>query len=118
MARNVFRQIGICSFVVILLGNGETSAEKCRADSNRAEIVLDAADLAPAVMRADKPMSGKWWLRRDVKEWGTPKGNILMTGEITGKVGSGGEWQVTPAERFVAYRVPGLVVDPKATGWY
>src|SRR5262245_38940638 len=81
------------------------------------EIVLDAAELATG-LAADKPTAGKWWLRRDARALGAPNGNLLVTGEVTGKTGSGGEWKVTPADRFVPYRVPALIVDPKATGWH
>ncbi len=72
------------------------------------EIFIKANALAPAELRANKPTPGKWWLQND----------ILSTGRITGAKGSGGEWQVTPADRFVAYRVPGLVIDPKVSGWH
>ncbi len=100
--------IGVLSFAAMgLVSAGE-----------RKEIVLAAEDLAPPAMRADQPAPGKWWLKKDAKKWDAPKGTILMTGEVTGTKGSGGEWQVTPADRFVPYRVPALVIDPKATGWY
>ena len=45
-------------------------------------------------------------------------GDLLLTGQVTGTKGSSGEWQVTPVDRFVPYRVPTLVLDPKVTGWY
>jgi hypothetical protein len=88
------------------------------AQADRKEIVINAADLAPAEQRADKPTPGKWWLKRDAQDWGAPNGTILMTGETTDKPSKPGEWQVPPAERFVPYRVPALVVDPKVKGWH
>jgi hypothetical protein len=86
--------------------------------ADRKEIVLGAAGLAPPEQRADTPTPGKWWLRRDAKDWGAP-GGILMTGKPgEGGPGKSGEWVVPPAHRFVPYRVPALTVDPKAAGWY
>ncbi|MBM4086705.1 MAG: hypothetical protein FJ272_18115, partial [Planctomycetes bacterium] len=87
------------------------------AQAGGKEMVIDAADLAPPELRSDEPVSGKWWLRRDVQAWGAPKGMILMTGRAAGP-GSTGHEGVTPAERFVPYRVPPLVVNPKASGWH
>lgn len=82
------------------------------------EIVIDAADLAPAAQRADKPTEGKWWLKRDAQEWGAPKGNILMSGQPSDKTNKQGEWVVTAAHRFVPYRLPALTIDPQGSGWY
>jgi hypothetical protein len=81
-------------------------------------IILDAAELAPAEVRADKPTPGKWWLKRDAKDWGTPNGNILMTGEPSEKPNAMGEWITAAAHRFVPYRVPTLLIDPKVAGWH
>src|SRR5438874_13175864 len=75
-------------------------------------IVLDAAKIAQGNPVADTPTPGKWWLRSDVND-AEAGGKVLQTGRITGTKGSGGEWQVTPADRFVPYRVPPLVIDPK-----
>lgn len=88
------------------------------AGAARKEIVISAEQLAPPDLRADQPMAGKWWLNKDAKDWGAPRGVILMTGRVTGGKGSGGEWQVTPSDRYVGYRVPNLVIDPKVSGWY
>jgi len=82
------------------------------------EIVIDAADLAPPEQRADKPVEGKWWLKRDAHDWGAPNGAILMTGQPSELPNKSGEWVVTAAHRFVPYRVQPLVVDPKAAGCY
>ncbi len=88
------------------------------AQNERKEISIGAADLAPADLRADKPTPGKWWLKRDAQDWGPANGTILMTGTPSDKQGKPGEWQVPPAEHFTPARVPALVVDPKAAGWY
>lgn len=82
------------------------------AQTDRREIRIAAADLGTPSQRADSPTPDKWWLKRD------KEGDLLLNGEITGTKGSSGEWQVTPVDRFVAYRVPTLVVDPKVSGWY
>ncbi len=87
------------------------------AQAERKEIFLDAPDFAQGRF-ADEPTKGKWWLRRDAKELGAPRGNLLLTGKITGEKGSAGEWSVIPTDRFVAYKVSDLVIDPQATGWY
>lgn len=86
--------------------------------SERVEILLPASVLAPPGKVADRPTPGKWWLKKDATDWGAPRGEILLTGQITGDKGSGGEWLMTPPDRFVSYRVPELVIDPKAKGWY
>ena len=88
------------------------------AAAGEKDIVIDAADLAPPEVRADKPTAGKWWLNRDAKDWGAPKGNILLTGQPSDKPNKQGEWVVTATERFVPHRLPALIVDPKATGWH
>src|SRR5215831_8171815 len=80
---------------------------------DRKEIMIGAAELATASQRADRPTPGKWWLNRDAR-----KGTILMTGRTGQGATRTGEWVVPPAHLFVPYRVPALVVDPKATGWY
>ena len=85
---------------------------------SRKEIVIGAADLATAAQRSDKPSEGKWWLKRDAADWGVRAGVILMTGQPGDKAGKPGEWIVPPADLFTPYRVPALVIDPKATGWY
>ena len=94
-----------------------TVAVPAPAWSQTKEIVLDAAGLAPPEFRADQPTPGKWWLKRDAKEWGVPNG-ILMSGLPSDKPNKQGEWVATSTERFVPYRLPALVVDPKASGWY
>jgi hypothetical protein len=87
------------------------------ARAERQEIVLGAEALALTEQRADRPAAGKWWLRRDAADWGIDR-PVLMTGEPSAKPNRTGEWVVPPAERFAPYRVPALVIDPKATGWY
>src|SRR5689334_7401817 len=83
----------------------------------RKEVRIPAADLAPPAARADEPAPGKWWLRRDARDWGAPEG-ILMTGRpAEGKIKTG-EWVVLAADRFVPHRVPALTVDPKVKGWH
>lgn len=80
-------------------------------------IILNADRLAKGNSVADEPTPGKWWLRTGVKD-ATHGGKVLQTGRITGTKGSGGEWKVTPADRFVGYRVPPLVINPKVKGWW
>jgi hypothetical protein len=82
------------------------------AQPGRQEIRLGAAELATASQRADEPTPGKWWFQRD------KAGDLLLSGKVATTKPAGGEWQVTPVERFVPYQVPTLVVDPKAKGWY
>jgi hypothetical protein len=87
-------------------------------DTARKETIIPAAELAPAELRADRPAPGKWWLRRDARDWGAPAG-ILLTGQPSAKpFPRGGEWTVVPAEQLVPYRLPGLRVEPKLSGWY
>lgn len=86
--------------------------------ATKKEIIISAADLTTPEQRADKPVPGKWWLRRDAQDWGAPNGIILMTGQPSEKPNKVGEWIVTATDRFVPYRVPALTVDPKASGWY
>src|SRR5262245_53652069 len=57
---------------------------------DRKEIRIAAADLAPAAQRADTPTPGKWWLKRDAKDWGVPGGVILLTGQASGTKAPGG----------------------------
>lgn len=102
----------VCFIALVSDGDADTPKGK--------EILLTAADLAPAERRADAPTPGKWWLNRDVKEWGVPGGAILMTGKANdpGVKPEKREWQVAPADRYVAYQVPALEIDPKVSGWY
>src|SRR5207247_1839378 len=67
--------------------------------------------------RADKPASGKWWYRKDAKDWCVEQ-SLLMTGEPHDKPSRQGEWVAADARRFTPHRVPALTVDPKATGWH
>jgi hypothetical protein len=94
------------------------TASTVAAQEERKEIVLGAAEMAPTDQRADKPAAGKWWLRRDAQDWGVRDGVILMTGRPSDKPTRTGEWVVPPAHLFTSYRVPALVIDPKASGWY
>src|SRR5262245_15862081 len=103
---------------IVIAALGLVSIFAYSAQADRKEIVIPAVDLATEAQRDLKPIAGKWWLKKDAKEWGAPDGTILMTGQAAGKEGSSGEWQVTPANRFVPYRVPALEIDPKAKGWY
>lgn len=86
--------------------------------AQRGEIVIPAAKLADAEQMADAPTPGKWWLHRNAKDWGTKNGIILMTGQPSEETLKTGFWDVIPLSRFVPARVPELVVDPQATGWY
>src|SRR5262249_54792021 len=81
----------------------------------RKEVVIGAADLAPAAQRSDRPVPGKWWLKRDAKDWGARDGAILLTGRPGEGPVKSGEWVVPPAHLFVPSRVPALVIDPKAS---
>jgi hypothetical protein len=82
------------------------------AFAQRTEVIIPAADLAPIEDRADAPTPGKWWLDRE------PNGTILMTGKPSYEPVKNGFWEVIPLSRYVPYRVPELVIDPKLTGWY
>jgi hypothetical protein len=97
------------------------AATALRAQTERKEIIIPAEKLATAEQRADKPTPGKWWLRKDAKDWGIDRA-ILMTGEPSDKTIKQGEWVVPASSRFVPYRVPDLKVTPnidRATeGWY
>ena len=93
-----------------------TFAAPARAE--RKEIWIDATHLAAPEIRSAQPIARKWWLRRDAQDWGASRGTILMTGKPSGKTGEDGLHKVTPSDRFVPYRVPQLVVDPEAIGWY
>lgn len=87
--------------------------------AQRSEIVIPAAKLAAAEQMADAPTPGKWWLNRNAKDWGARDGTILMAGQPSEEPWKPSTlWQVIPMFRFVPQRVPELVVDPKATGWY
>ncbi len=82
------------------------------------ELVIDAVDLAPIAVRDGEPKPGKWWLNCGATEWGASNGTILMTGKPSGKTGKDGLHKVTPADRFVPYRVPSFEFDPMVRGWY
>lgn len=87
--------------------------------AQRSEIVISAADIAKPDQRSDTPTPGKWWLNRNATDWGAKDGTILMTGEPSQQEHKpDGLWQVIPMFRFVPYRVPELVIDPKVKGWY
>jgi len=83
----------------------------------RKAILIPASQLAAPAQRDDTPTSGKWWLRGEARDWGAP-GGMLLTGMPSDKTNKQGEWVVPAAHRFVPYRVPELVIDPKAVGWY
>lgn len=84
----------------------------------RKEIIIPAEKLASPDLRADVPATGKWWLKHDAQEWGAPGGTILMAGQPSEEKLKTGFWDVIPLFRFVPYRVPELVIDPKVTGWH
>lgn len=86
--------------------------------AQRPEVVIPATELAAEAQRSDAPIAGKWWLKRDAQSWGAPGGAILMSGVPSEEKLRTGFWDVIPMFRFVPYRVPELVVDPKATGWH
>src|SRR5262249_19548284 len=89
------------------------------AFAQRSEIVIPAAKLATAGQFADTPTPGKWWLNRNAKDWGARDGTILMAGQPSQQEHKPDAlWQVIPMFRFVPYRVPELVIDPKVKGWY
>lgn len=90
------------------------------AFAQQQEIILGAADLAPAAQRAEQPTQGKWWLKRDAHAWGARDGAILMTGwpAAAGEPVKGALFDVWPADRFVPYRVSDLVIEPQASGWH
>jgi hypothetical protein len=102
----------LCTIVLLSLA-GRSGAEPARPT-----IVLGAANLAPAGLRADEPVKGKWWLKRDAQAWGALNGAILMTGRIEEKETPTKEWAVLPAADFVPYLLPPLQIDPAARGWY
>jgi hypothetical protein len=83
----------------------------------RKEILLTAEQLAPPELRSDEPTPGKWWLKRDAKDWGLD-GAILMTGKPETGKNKTGEWVVPPQWQFTPQRVPALTIDPKAEGRY
>lgn len=86
--------------------------------AQRQELVFPATALASAGQWAESPVEGKWWLKRDAQGWGAPNGLILMAGKPSEEKLTTGFWDVIPRFRFVPYRVPALVINPKATGWY
>ena len=86
--------------------------------AQREEIVIPATKLAQPGQQADTPTPGKWWLNHEAQSWGAMNGTILMTGSPSDEAVKDGLWEVTPMHRFVPYRVPELVIDPHATGWY
>ncbi|WP_395749208.1 hypothetical protein [Prosthecobacter sp.] len=88
------------------------------ASAERSEIIIPATALAKPDQQADTPAPGKWWLNRNAQAWGARDGIILMAGPPSDEVPRSGLWEVTPMTRFVPYRVPDLVIDPNATGWY
>src|SRR5262245_50116588 len=86
------------------------------AEGDRKEIVIPAEAFAPPESTNERPTADRWWLRKDAKDWGIDR-PILMTGAPNGKPIKQGEWVVPAADRFVPYRVPELVIDPKMKGW-
>jgi hypothetical protein len=109
-----FAVVASLVFVISLSGRNFAKAQ------GRKQIVLGAAELALPEQRADQLMAGKWWLKRDAMDWGSPDGNVLFTGWPAGmeKPYKPGFQRVPPADRFTATRVPDLTIDPKANGWY
>jgi hypothetical protein len=85
---------------------------------DRKEIVIPAAELAPPEIRSDTLTPGKWWLRRTAEESQFPGGAILLSGEPSTEKLKSAFWDVIPLSRFVPYRLPELVIDPRASGWY
>ena len=94
-----------------------TAATACAAGP-RGTVLIDAARIASDGTASEARIPGRWWLRRDVAAWGAPGGAILLTGLPAGKPRKRGFWEPFAADRFVPYRVPDLVVDPKLRGWY
>lgn len=88
------------------------------AAEQRHEIIIPADALAKEEQRAEIPTPGKWWLNHNAQGWGANNDTILMAGQPSEEFSKRGLWEVIPMNRFVPYRVPELVVDPKATGWY
>lgn len=87
--------------------------------AQRGEVIIPASEIAKPSQRADMPTPGKWWLNCGAKDWGARDGAILMAGEPSERSPKKeGLWQVIPLFRFVPYRVPELIVNPKVTGWY
>src|SRR5687768_6611569 len=85
---------------------------------DRKEIVIPAVELAPREVRSDTLTPGKWWLRRTADEAQAPGGAILLSGEPSKEKLKSAFWDVIPISRFVPYRLPELVIDPRASGWY
>ncbi|MBY0527865.1 MAG: hypothetical protein K2R98_30995 [Gemmataceae bacterium] len=116
--RSLSLRLALGVFALVALSIAPSLAQKTEPGKT---ILLDAEDLASVTQRADKPAPGKWWLKRDAKDWGATKGNILMTGMPNDKPipkDKLEEWQVIPADYYVPYRLPALEIDPKAKGWY
>lgn len=97
--------------IVALVMAAQSSAE-------RGQILILASRMATAEQTNGTPTPGKWWLNRNAHAWGARDGAILMTGQPSDQSPTNGLWEVIPIFRFVPYRVPELVIDPKATGWY
>src|SRR5262245_48728165 len=83
------------------------------AQPGRKEIAIPAADMLPAPQRGDDPGPGRWWLFK-----GFGEDPLLLSGRVQDVKGKPGEWQVMPIQRFVPYKLPTIVIDPKATGWH
>ena len=113
MKHSSFRRLVVPACLVAL-----ASTIPALSAADRAEVIIPAADLATPDQRAEEPTPGKWWLNRHAQDWGAPNGTILMTGQPSGEAVKNGLWEVIPMTRFVPYRVPDLVIDPKVTGWY
>src|SRR5262249_28993177 len=98
MRRETMRRLSrTASCLVAILLTATAQAEE------RKEIVISAAELASPSQRADKPMPGKWWLKRDARDWGAREGTILLTGSIGEGPTKTGEWVVPPPHLFVPY---------------
>ena len=100
------RLLSLCTFFLVLLPSSSF------AQLERLEKTISAADLVPMSQQSDTPMAGKWWLKQD------KEGDLLLNGKVEAGKNPTGEWQVTPVGRFVPYRVPTIVVDPKVIGWH
>jgi hypothetical protein len=114
----LFQRFASCHRWRLLLTCIITAASSVHSLAQRGEIVIPAADLATPEQRADAPTPGKWWLNRNAQGWGARNDTILMTGQPNEETLKTGFWDVIPLFRFAPVRVPELIVDPKATGWY
>jgi hypothetical protein len=107
------------SLVVVHSAGGLIDAAPRSETAERKEIILPAAELAPADMRSDQPTAGKWWLRPAA---GVPGGAVLLTGQVDDRPLSQEDralWQVPPADLFATReRVPSLTVDLQVKGFY